>query len=127
MIEGARKELAACGYDPFSLARKVLPQWLDEIFYGENAAFFYRKIDMLQSQQVPRPKQAEDPLDCLSAQEIAGLTAKVALQDRTDLKFLLHSLLLALPSSAALVKEQKTMKPAGPSIRPSWPKSWTAA
>ena len=62
MIEGARKELAACGYDPFALARKVLPQWLDEIFYGENAAFFYRNIDMLHSQQVPRPKQAEDPL-----------------------------------------------------------------
>ena len=98
MIEGARKELAACGYDPFALARKVLPQWLDEIFYGENAAFFYRKIDMLHSQQVPRPKQAEDPLACLSAQEIAGLTAKVALQDRTDLKFLLHSLLLAFIS-----------------------------
>ncbi|CAH1707060.1 TetR/AcrR family transcriptional regulator [Lactobacillus delbrueckii subsp. delbrueckii] len=98
MIEGARKELAACGYDPFSLAREVLPQWLDEIFYGENAAFFYRKIDMLHSQQVPRPKQAEDPLSCLSAQEISGLTAKVALQDRTDLKFLLHSLLLAFIS-----------------------------
>ncbi len=53
---------------------------------------------MLHSQQVPRPKQAEDPLACLSAQEIAGLTAKVALQDRTDLKFLLHSLLLAFIS-----------------------------
>lgn len=98
MMEGARKELAACGYDPFALARKVLPQWLDEIFYGENAAFFYRKIDMLHSQQVPRPKRTEDPLACLSAQEIKALTAKVALRDRTDLEFLLHSLLLAFLS-----------------------------
>ena len=89
MMEGARKELAACGYDLFALARKILPQWLDEIFYGENADFFYRKIDMLHSQQVPWPKRKEAPLAGLSDQEIKLLT---------DLEFLLHSLLLAFIS-----------------------------
>ncbi|WP_201330812.1 TetR/AcrR family transcriptional regulator, partial [Lactobacillus nasalidis] len=94
----AYQQLAESDYDPFKLARQVLPRWLKEVFYGENRAFFYRQIDLLYQQQMPRVQHVQQPLSGLSQEELEKMAAKVNLQDQEDLKFLLHSFLLVLVS-----------------------------
>lgn len=101
MLAESHQQLKEFDYDPIKMAREVLPLWLKEIFYGENKMFFYRRIDLLYQQHLPHPqagKHSMDPLDRLSEEELEKMAEKVNLQDKGDLKFLLHALLLAMIS-----------------------------
>ncbi|MGM9905225.1 TetR/AcrR family transcriptional regulator [Lactobacillus sp.] len=101
MLVESHQQLKEYDYDPIKMARKVLPLWLKEIFYGENKMFFYRQIDLLYQQHLPHPRAGNypmDPLDCLSREELGKMAEKVNLQDQGDLKFLLHALLLTMIS-----------------------------
>lgn len=101
LLKQLKDEIHAVNYDLFQASREILPQWLEETFYGRDAEFYYRMIEMISRRQLPNAAQKhETKRELLSPQDRQLAANKLAIPEG-DVQYLIQELFMTYLSAVS--------------------------